>query len=347
MPLITRQFGDTPKGSTLTFEDMDNNLIYLEGLTKLDLIPLTDNVYTLGTSASRWKSISVGPGTINITDQTLLTETSLTVNNGVLQVNGANQLQVGQLKFIDNTIQSTTGAIDIQIGATADSADLKLNRDLVLASGKTITFADGSVQSTAGGIVEKYTPTSATDSHGLTGSLVRDDENIYVRTDGYGWRAIPFNNTYGSFYDTTTQTNPTASIARPININSTAAASGVSIQSGNRITVDHDGLYNIQFSLQLRKTDNPNADVDIWLRYNGVDVPYSNTIVTVIGNNGKGVSAWNFVQTMTASSYCQIVWSSSDTALSIYAVGTQSTPTRPATPSIIVTVDKISSLTTI
>ena len=56
MPLITRETGLSAKGSVLSFAEMDNNLIYLEGLTKLDLIPLTDNVYTLGTSASRWKS---------------------------------------------------------------------------------------------------------------------------------------------------------------------------------------------------------------------------------------------------------------------------------------------------
>jgi uncharacterized membrane protein len=74
-------------------------------------------------------------------------------------------------------------------------------------------------------------------------------------------------------------------------------------------------------------------------------VPFSNGIVTLIGNGGKGIAAWNFVQTMTASSYCQIYWSSGDTNLTIYAVGTQSSPTRPATPSIIVTVDKISSIT--
>ena len=345
MPLVTRETGPNAKGSVLSFAELDNNLLYLEELTKLDLIPLADNTYTLGNSASRWKSISVGPGTINITDQTLLTETNLTVNNGVLQINGANQLQVGQLKFVDNTIQSTTGNVDIQIGLTADSSDLKINRDLVLATGKTLTFADGSVQSTAPGVIEQYTPTGATDSHGVTGSLVRDNENIYVRTNLYGWRPIPFNNVYGSFYDTTNQLNPTASIARPININSTATTSGVSIQSANRITVDHDGIYNIQFSLQLIKTGPGNSDADIWLRYNGADVPNSNGIATVVGNGGKGITSWNFVQTMTASSYCQIVWSSSDTALSIYAVGTQSSPTRPATPSIIVTVDKISSIT--
>jgi hypothetical protein len=263
----------------------------------------------LGTTSSRWKSINVG-----------------------------------QLKFVDNTIESTSGATDIQIGLTSSTADLKLNRNVVLASGKTFTFGDGTTQSSAAGVIDEYAPTSAADSYGVTGSLVRDDENIYVRTNGYGWRPIPFNNSYGSFYDTTNQLNPTASIGRPININSTAVSSGVSIQSGNRITVDQDGIYNIQFSLQLIKTDSGNDDADIWLRYNGVDVPFSNTMVTLIGNGGKGVSAWNFVQTMTASSYCQIYWSSSTSALTIYATASQSSPTRPAIPSIIVTVDKISSL---
>jgi hypothetical protein len=252
-----------------------------------------------------------------------------------LQVNGANQLQVGQLKFIDNTIESISGGINIQIGLTGSTASIALNRNVVLASGKTLTFGDGSVQSTAPGVIEQYTPTGATDSHGVTGSLVRDNENIYVRTNGYGWRAIPFNNTYGSFYDTTNQGNTPASTARAININSTSVSSGVSIQSGNRITVDHDGIYNIQFSLQLTKSDAGNDDADIWLRYNGVDVPYSNTIVTLIGNGGKGVAAWNFVQTMTASSYCQIYWSSGDSNLTIYAVGTQSSPTRPDRKSVV------------
>jgi len=312
MALITRQFGPSPKGSILSFEDMDNNLIYLEELTKLDLIPLTDNVYVLGTTSSRWKSINVG-----------------------------------QLKFVDNTIESTSGATDIQIGLTSSAADLRINRDVVLAPGKTLTFGDGSVQSTAAGIIQQYTPTSSADSYGVTGSLVRDNENIYVRTNGYGWRVIPFNNSYGSFYDTTSQGNTPASTARPININSTATASGVSIQSGNRITVDHDGIYNIQFSLQLIKTSNGNDDADIWLRYNGNDVPNSNGRVTIIGNNGKGITSWNFVQAMTASSYCQIYWSSSDTGLTIFATSSQTGPTRPAIPSIIVTVDKISSLTII
>jgi hypothetical protein len=114
-----------------------------------DILPAVDNVYTLGSPSLRWKGVYVGPGTLYITDQTLNTQTGLSVNNGVLQVNGADQLQVGQLKFFQNTIESTTGTIDIQIGVTSSTAYTLSNRNLKLATGKTLTFGDGTVQSTA------------------------------------------------------------------------------------------------------------------------------------------------------------------------------------------------------
>lgn len=114
-----------------------------------DVLPSVDNVYNLGNSSYRWHSINVGPGTINITDQTLGTTAGITVSNGVLQINGANQLQVGQLKFVNNTIESTTGSVDIQIGVTSSSANLVLNRNTTLASGKSLTFGDNTVQTTA------------------------------------------------------------------------------------------------------------------------------------------------------------------------------------------------------
>ncbi len=192
-------------------------------------------------------------------------------------------------------------------------------------------------------LIQTYTPNNYTDPFGVSGSIVKDDENIYVKTDGLGWRQIPFNNSYGNFYDTTIQTNPTASTANKMRFNSTQASKSVNIVN-NDIYVDFDGLYNIQFSAQLDKTDSGIDDVDIWLRYNGIDVPWTNTRVTMAGNNSKVVAAWNFYQAMTASSYFNLMWSSPDTDVRLYAIGTQSNPTRPAIPSVILTVDKISSI---
>jgi hypothetical protein len=92
----------------------------------VDLMPSIDAEYLLGRPGQRWKGLYVGTGSVWINDISLGTDAELTVDNGVLYVNGAYQLQVGQLKFFENTIESTTGATDIQIGLTTSTANLVL-----------------------------------------------------------------------------------------------------------------------------------------------------------------------------------------------------------------------------
>ena len=127
-----------PRGDTLNFLKVGSNIL-----------PETDNKYMLGSFAKRWKGIHVGPGTLYITDITLGTDAELTVNNGVLMINGANQLQVGQLKFVDNTIESTELSTDIQIGVLEATANLVLNRNIVVGENKSLIFQDGTRQFTA------------------------------------------------------------------------------------------------------------------------------------------------------------------------------------------------------
>lgn len=114
-----------------------------------NILPNADNTYSLGSDDRRWAGVHVGPGSIYITDITLETNTELTVDNGVLKINGANQLQVGQLKFVDNIIQSNTSSIDIEIGSLSDNADLVLNRNVVIGLNKGLKFQDNSFQLTA------------------------------------------------------------------------------------------------------------------------------------------------------------------------------------------------------
>jgi hypothetical protein len=82
-----------------------------------DILPAEDNTYVLGNADNRWKSISIGEGTIFITDSTLGTDAEITVDNGVFLINGIAQAQlpnlaVTNLIFNDNTVQTTayTGA---------------------------------------------------------------------------------------------------------------------------------------------------------------------------------------------------------------------------------------------
>ena len=123
--------GSTPGGNPIHIHS--GNLVYDH-----DIIPVVDNTYNLGSDLLRWKSVHIGPGTLYIQDQNDAgLNAELTVVDGVLKIDGANQIQVGQLKFVDNTIESTTGAEDIQIGLLTSSANLVLNRNVVMGEGKT------------------------------------------------------------------------------------------------------------------------------------------------------------------------------------------------------------------
>jgi hypothetical protein len=148
-------------------------------------------------------------------------------------------------------------------------------------------------------------------------------------------------NYYGSFYDTTTQTNLGATYANIMTYNNTDLSVGVYITASSQIVIENTGVYNIQFSAQLDKTDGGNDEVEIWLRKNGVNVPYSATVVELQGNNAEVVAAWNFFVDANANDYYELVWHSIDTQLRILARGTQSNPSRPEVPSIILTVNKI------
>jgi hypothetical protein len=116
---------------------------------------------------------------------------------------------------------------------------------------------------------------------------------------------------------------------------------GVSIAVGNtsHVVIANPGTYNIQFSAQMAKSDSGQDTVSIWLAKNGVNVADSCTDVDLNNNNARSVAAWNWlVNTTTANTYYQILWSSADTNMEILAQGARLNPTRPAIPSVILTV---------
>jgi hypothetical protein len=147
---------------------------------------------------------------------------------------------------------------------------------------------------------------------------------------------------YGSFYSTQDQTNAGATSVNKMTLNTTDLSNGVTVVSNSRITIANPGVYNIAFSVQLEKTDSGDDAVQIWLQKGGVNVANTATEVTIVGNNGKFVAAWNFFVQAAAGDYYELCWHSADTAVSLQAQGTASNPTRPAIPSVIVTVNQVS-----
>jgi len=158
------------------------------------------------------------------------------------------------------------------------------------------------------------------------------ENDIFVYTDPR-W--------YGSFYSTQDQTNAGATAVNKMTLNTTDLSNGVSIVSNSRITIANTGVYNIQFSAQLDKTDSGDDKVEIWLCKNGNNIANSNTETTLVGNNGKHVAAWNWFVQAAAGDYYEICWNAADTSVFLNSVVAASNPTRPAIPSVIVTVNQI------
>ena len=146
---------------------------------------------------------------------------------------------------------------------------------------------------------------------------------------------------YGSFYSNVTQTNPVANTAMAMTFNNSYSANGVSITSSSRLTVAKAGIYNIQFSAQCSKTDAGTDYLEIWLSKNGSSVPWTNTRIKLDGSNAYEVASWNFVETLGASEYVQVMWGSADLNAQIVAIPSANTTMGIDVPSVIVTVTPV------
>jgi hypothetical protein len=148
---------------------------------------------------------------------------------------------------------------------------------------------------------------------------------------------------YGSFYDTTNQTNPVANIPRSMSLNTTDITNGVSVSGSTNpfntyIKTVNAGVYNIQFSAQVEKTDSGTDEIVIWLRKNGINLTDTATTITLQGNNAKNVAAWNWFVNSAANDYYQIIWQSADTNVRLLA---EPTDGHPGIPSVIATVNRV------
>jgi len=152
---------------------------------------------------------------------------------------------------------------------------------------------------------------------------------------------------YGAFQDSTDQAAASTTVAYPMTFNTTDYSNGIYLSNSSRLNVRNAGVYNLQFSAQLENQDNAQHDVDIWFRKNGTNIANSNSKFTVPARKsasifGHVIAALNYFIELAANDYVEIVWKAENTALSIEQTPAQTSPTRPATPSVIATMQAIS-----
>ena len=149
-------------------------------------------------------------------------------------------------------------------------------------------------------------------------------------------------NLHGSFHSEVTQYVVSANTTIVISAETTDFATGISLVDNSKFTVSSGGTYNLQFSSVFKKIQGGTIEfVSMWPRVNGIDVPWSNTDVSMANNNELIVAAWNFLFELNSGDYIELMWSSTTTAMEMLAISPQINPTRPGTPSIIVTITQI------
>ena len=250
-----------------------------------------------------------------------------------------------------NTLTVTNG-ITGSLHGTASWAQNSITSSFVTGSNVFGPFGSNSV------ISASFATFAQTASHALNGGVTQilAGPNITISPlSGRGQVTISSTGTgsgnfntstgsYGSFYDTTTQINPVANAANSMSFNETAITNGVLLSGSTSpfntyIKTETAGVYNIQFSAQIDKTDGGEDNIDIWIRKNGTDLIDTATSLTLPKNNNRLVAAWNWFVQSAANDYYQIIWSSADIDMRLLAEASSSL--HPGIPSVILTANRI------
>jgi len=115
------------------------------------------------------------------------------------------------------------------------------------------------------------------------------------------------------------------------------------------IHVTYGGIYNYQFSVQLKNTDTQIHSSWIWLRVNGVDAEGTGSKFDVTSSHGGTpgfvIAACNFYVSLNAGDYVEMWAAVDNTAVTFDATAASTSPfAMPAIPSVVATLSFVSEI---
>lgn len=128
-------------------------------------------------------------------------------------------------------------------------------------------------------------------------------------------------------------------------------ARGVEVRNDSEIWFEQPGQYLVCFSLQVTNRDNSAHTFEVWAKQNGDAYPLSNTRYDVPVR--KSATEWAHVVPSIAGiftvadpdvDHLSIAWWSDGTGVFLEHYAGATSPTRPDTPSVILTVSTVSRL---
>lgn len=138
-------------------------------------------------------------------------------------------------------------------------------------------------------------------------------------------------------------TSTTDAYAMPFNV--TDFSNKVDISNTSHVNIRSKGLYNVQWSGQFQNTDSQLGDIKVWIRKNGSDIAGTSGFVSIPNSHGgvpgHAVIGWNYFLQFNSNDYFELVWSSSNTAISLISYAAGTSPVNPSTSALILTVSMV------
>lgn len=217
---------------------------------------------------------------------------------------------------LTTTIPNPSSTADIVVASTAgfsNTGTILIEAELISYTGKTATTFTGITRS-------RYGSSGASHTAG-----------VYVSEA----QAVP---------------NATSELALAMTVTDTSNQVALDGTDKSKIVFSVPGYYNIQFSAQLLSFDGTIDNICMWFKKDGVNISDSASYVSVPaihgGVAGASILSLNLIVACNVGSYIQLMMSSTtgNTVCATYPPATS--PTRPASPSIIITATFVSGLYT-
>ena len=154
--------------------------------------------------------------------------------------------------------------------------------------------------------------------------------------------------TYGSFYDTTIQSQSVANNDIAITFDTQDLNGGIDLPTPTQIQVHQDGVYNMTFSIQFTNANVQTEDANVFLKKNALIINNSNSKVSIHSSHGGVDGAYiltvNFFLELQAEDFIELWWNTTSTDVKISTIPVVPFPPSgftPQTPSVILTINQI------
>jgi hypothetical protein len=163
------------------YPDRPQIVPYIPGVQVDDIIPALDNDINLGATDKRFANMYLGYQGLFLADETTDENINITVDQGTLYIDGAENLRLGNLAIRDTTLTSANNTLDISIGNTGDTGFFYVKRKAQIDN-TTFSSTQAMLGINASGVEEPTTIFPDT----LVQTVSRPNKNSRVIQRSYG-----------------------------------------------------------------------------------------------------------------------------------------------------------------